>query len=853
MTRIFDLAGLLEACASWPTAAIQDQKAIDPVLERVRQVLRQSKARPGANIASDLIPLLRQALLSSAIYRDGTGRMRVPLVPGWPSAEQWRESGFDVLDNGDWLSVRPHLPRVGYLGAQADLFDEVFQRIQARIPMMVDADPVFSYLLGLPQYTGPGQREAVRALVQLPVGETLIANLPTGSGKSVLAQLSPLLMGPGRLTVAIVPTVALAIDQAERMRPLLQAQEPHASLPPLAYHGGLDEAQRKEVWESIRDGRQRILFLSPEHATTTLRASLENAAREGRISHVVMDEAHLVIGWGNGFRPAFQLLPALVRSLQRLTIGVPLRVVLCSATLTATTIAALRQLFSDGQRTHLVAGVHVRPEPRYAFSHADSESTRRQRIIEVLRLAPRPYILYVTRPEEAESWATQLRGLGFGRLATFTGRTGALEREKLLARWRDNELDGMVATSAFGLGVDKSDVRTIVHATLPESLDRFYQEVGRSGRDGLASASVLVYTDEDVDQARRMAKTKVARERTAFERWCLMIDQAQVDPERPDVFWLNLERLPARLVQQSDASAEWNIKTLILMARAGMLELVALTRANGPQDNAQDVQAESEARFAAVRLLLSDHRIEKSFSRALAQGRAQVRRSGTEGYRTLLSVVEGHTEIADALRQTYSIVDDGVWSPVARYCGGCPVHWGGKRWPGRPLAPVVPRLDHFEPRDAYKSWIARWPLASDNLLVIDVPSDARHATHCQAVMRAVLHRLLPHTLVLGPGVPPELEFQVLDHAGLAPASWPFVEDLRAPGSVGQFAGRDEIRITVWWPGTASPLPDVLWTSGAALEILVIPADLAHPTHLGRRLTDTTPHVHAEDIVNTLIS
>jgi hypothetical protein len=637
------------------------------------------------------------------------------------------------------------------------------------------------------------------------------------------------------------------------MRTILQAQDPHTPLPPLAYHAGLDETQRRMVWVSIRDGLQRILFLSPEHATSTLRESLEQAAHEGRISHVVVDEAHLVIGWGNSFRPAFQLLPALVKNLQRLASGSFHRLVLTSATLTASTILALQQLFSDGRRTHVAAGVYLRPEPRYAFSHADSDDVRRQRVLEVLALAPRPFILYVTRPEEAEDWARQLRSRGFSRLATFTGRTGALEREKLLIGWRDNELDGMVATSAFGLGVDKGDVRTVVHATLPESLDRFYQEVGRSGRDGLASASVLVYTDEDEDQAKRMAKNKLARDATAFERWRLMIDQARPDSKQHDVYWLNLERLPARLVRQSDASAEWNVKTLILMARAGMLELVALTRGPDPKDEGEALESESEAKFAAIRLLLQEHRSESAFTRALAMGRTQVRRSGTDGYQTMLSVVRRGTEIATALRQTYDVRSNGVWSPVTQYCGGCPFHWGVNRWPGRPGPPVVPRLGHFAPREAYKAWIDRWPLASDNLLVVDFPSDSRSFRYCLVVLRALVDTLAPHTLVLGQGVPPGLEHSVLESTVQPPANWPFVEDLRTSGAFGYQAGAREVRLNVWWKGSEKSLLEAVWTSDAALEILVVPDNLPHPSNPGRRLIDTTPHVHIDEILSSFSS
>lgn len=851
MTQDFDLASLLEALADWPAIPIPGRKAADPILDRIRQILARLQSNSHAASSADLVPLLRQASLGHATTSESGVRMRVPVAKAWPTATAWREDGFEVQDNGAWLVIRAKAPRLAFLGLQADLFDELFGKVRARSGPCIDADPVFKRLLGLPAYTGHGQREAVRALVQLPPGETLIANLPTGSGKSVLAQMPPLLADPGSFTVAIVPTVALAIDQAERMRSILLAQDPHSSLPPMAYHAGLTEEQRREVRQSIRDGRQRILFLSPEHATSTLRVPLEDAAREGRISHVVVDEAHLVIGWGNGFRPAFQLLPALLRNFHRLAPSSKLRLVLASATLTATTIEALKQLFSVGQRIHLVAGVYLRPEPRYAFSHADSDAARHQQILETVRAAPRPVILYVTRPDEAERWAGHLRVAGMSRLAIFTGKTGAMERETLLNQWRDNQLDAMVATSAFGLGVDKGDVRTIIHATLPESLDRYYQEVGRSGRDGLASASVLIYTDEDMVQARRMAMSKVVREKTAFERWCLMIQQAQSDSEQADVYWLNLEILPARLVQNSEASAEWNIKTLILMARAGMLELVALTQVRGDHGT-QDLVSEEDARFAAIRLLQDNLRQEKPFHAAIAQGRAQIREAGQAGYRAMLSVATGRTEIAQSLRQTYSIVGNGVWSPVAQYCGGCPRHWGAGRWPGAPVAPVVPRLDHFGARDQHKAWRSRWPMASDNLLIIAVPADARNASQCLAVVRMLVHMLQPHTLVLGPGSFGDTEASVLYGLGQPPSTWPFVEDLRDAGLIDhQVAGENEVRLTIWGLGSSAPIPDALWTSCAALELLVIPANMVHPLHPGRRLIDTTPHVFAEDVVNGL--
>lgn len=851
MPSSFDYATFLDACAKWQESAIENAPAPDPVLERVRQILQGIKignAHPSPSL--DLIPLVRQVLLRRPQHETGRERIRVPQVTGWPQASQWRDGGFDVLDNGSWLSISAKKPRIQFLGPQEDLFDDTYSEKPARTESWIDADPAFRKLLKLPHYTGPGQREAVRALMQMPTGEALIANLPTGSGKSVLAQLPPLLAGPGFLTLAIVPTVALAIDQANRMAAFLESENHNGETPPLSYHAGLNETQRKEVRRAILDGRQRILFLSPEHAASSLRSVLLQAAQQGRISHVVVDEAHLVIGWGNGFRPAFQLLPALVRQLQRVSPHTPPRLVLASATLTAATIKALQQLFSSTRPARLISGVYLRPEPSYAFSYCTSSYERRQRVLEAVAKAPRPFILYVTRPDEAEQWLKELRQVGLARVAMFTGKTKAEDRERLLSRWRDNELDGMVATSAFGLGVDKSDVRTIIHATLPESLDRYYQEVGRSGRDGKSSASLVLYTEEDEQQSKRMAATKVVRERTAFERWALMMDEAQVDAEQSDVHWVNLERLPPHLMQDSEASSEWNVKTIILMARAGMVELVALTVARELSELSSVVQADSDAKFAAVRILKTDHRNEEAFREALMRGRAAVRLSSAEGFRSMHSVVQGKSEISQALRKTYAANSADAWVPVAEYCGGCAVHWGAARSTQRALTPVVPRLSQFEPRANYKKLKELWPMASSNLLLIAVPVHLNYDDAAQRIVLAIVEALSPHTLLLGAGLSHQWAESVLKDSTQSDQLLPFVEVHRKVESLSTQAGSDEVRLSVFAPNGGS-IPVSLWASRAALEIVVAPESTPHPSHPTRRLVDTTMHIPGPEFLSTL--
>ena len=328
----------------------------------------------------------------------------------------------------------------------------------------------------------PGQEEAVAAVLD---GRDTLAVMPTGAGKSAIYQVAgALLPGP---TIVVSPLIALQRDQVEALdeADVGQAAEANSSMPA----GG-----RREVLEDLAAGELEFLFLAPEQLANPETLDRVLAAQP---SLFVVDEAHCVTSWGHDFRPDYLRLGSVIEAL-----GHP-RVL----ALTATASPPVRhEIVADLRMRDPVVVVRGfdRPNIRLSVEAFHDEADKREALLERARAAPMPGIAYVATRRRADEVADALAKRGV-RAAPYHAGLRAREREATQRGFMDGELEVVVATTAFGMGIDKPDVRFVFHHDVSESLDSYYQEVGRAGRDGEPAEATLFYRQEDLGLRRFFA------------------------------------------------------------------------------------------------------------------------------------------------------------------------------------------------------------------------------------------------------------------------------------------------------------------------------------------------------------
>ena len=336
-------------------------------------------------------------------------------------------------------------------------------------------------LLGYEQLR-PGQEEAITAVLH---GPDTLAVMPTGSGKSAIYQIAGALI-PGA-TIVVSPLIALQRDQVEAIAGMDAGR---AAL----VNSALPASERTEALDEFAEGAAEFLFLAPEQF-----ANEETFARvqASKPSLFVVDEAHCISEWGHDFRPEYLRLGAVIEALGRPRV----------LALTATASPPVRQEIVKrlGMREpRIVVRGFDRPNIRLAVEGFSDEEDKREALIAHVIDAPKPGIVYAATRKHAEELAAALVEHGVDAVAYHAGMAAG-ERTRVQEAFMSDAAEVIVATTAFGMGVDKLNVRFVYHLDVSESVDAYYQEIGRAGRDGEPAEAILFYRPEDLNLRRFLA------------------------------------------------------------------------------------------------------------------------------------------------------------------------------------------------------------------------------------------------------------------------------------------------------------------------------------------------------------
>lgn len=682
------------AIDAWPNPA-EGSDDVGDACQRLRDALAGFATGSIGVGWRDIAALVRQVLLVDHHSFGGSPQLTVPVQAPWPSREQWSELRCEALSvsaNRVRVTASEWAPSIdedhGALAIGLAQTAAAYRPEEVLSQPTRTADPFWTRAHGYPVYRGVSQQQAARAAV-LSDGSPLLVSLPTGRGKTAVAW-SKALLSPVGVTVVVVPTVVLALDMERRTR--AEARRTGRSMSPVdrfAYIGGLDNDTKRTLREAVRSGAQRLLYTSPEAFVTGLSAAIIESARAGVLQQIVVDEAHLVDQWGNDFRPEFQMIPALAHeAFEVAPEGKKPSAVLMSATLGQRQVDLIDQLFArDGASVDLVWGSALRPEPAYFAHHFESEDDRRSAIIDAVSLLPRPLILYTTTVVDANDWASKLRSEGMSRVGVVTGASADEDRRLAVERLRGSSTAGeriptrydvVVGTSAFGLGVDVPNIRTIVHACLPESIDRYYQEVGRGGRDGRATVAVLYSCPGDAEIAQRLSRSTFIGADKGWKRWLALMETATRLEGLPGArYRVRKSVLPTYMDKGFGESAAWNIRTLTLMAQAGVIALRAPVFVGPPGANKTE-RAQLQERFYEEAPDLIDFELlhgglleHDAWVEALERQKAQTREVSDTALRAIGDIAAARACVGRVLADHYSVRRGPGRLQTHPLCGGC--------------------------------------------------------------------------------------------------------------------------------------------------------------------------------------
>ncbi|MEV5766274.1 RecQ family ATP-dependent DNA helicase [Micromonospora sp. NPDC052213] len=481
----------------------------------------------------------------------------------------------------------------------------------------------------------PHQLAAMRAVMKR---RDALVVLPTGAGKSAIYQIpASLIPGP---TVVISPLLALQQDQIaalnERQRPELRAVRISSDESP---------AQQAEAIAEIRDGRAEFLFITPEQLANPDRTAEVKSLKPALVA---IDEAHCISAWGHDFRPDYLALGHLVEGIGRPPV----------VALTATASPPVRDDIVVRLRLRepevVVSGLD-RPNLFLEVAHCPTEDYRWRRLLALLRDDTRPGIIYVPTRRSAEELAARLTDAGFP-AQYYHGGMAAGARAELHEAFLADQVPIMVATSAFGMGIDKPNIAWVVHMALPDSPDSYFQEIGRAGRDGAPARVLLLWQAEDVG-LQRFFSGGLPDETELRDLSALLRKQARTRKELREVTGLG----PRKLGQY-----------LALLEQVGAAETRARQRVGAPRHSPTPVDAAAAALAEAERRQ-SVTRSRTDMMRAFAETTACRGQTLLAYFGEQMTKVCGHCDNCHAGTST---ADDGAVGPFPVHSQVRHPEWG---------------------------------------------------------------------------------------------------------------------------------------------------------------------------------
>src|SRR5919112_234810 len=341
----------------------------------------------------------------------------------------------------------------------------------------------------------PGQREAVRAVT---AGRDTLVVMTTGSGKSAIYQLAGWMIDGA--TLVISPLISLQRDQVEN----IEEEQPGEAA---AIDASVSEGRREELLDRLAAEELEFLLLAPEQLA---REETVDRLADANVSLLVVDEAHCISEWGHDFRPDYLRIGELVARR-----GSPRGLALAAPASPPVRDEILERLHM--RDAELIVRGFDRPNIRLEVERHHDDRGKRRALVDRAEALGGPGIVYVATRRLAEETAEELGERGVRALAYHAGLSGS-RRDEAQEAFMEDRADVIVATTAFGMGVDKPNVRFVLHSEVSDSVDSYYQEIGRAGRDGEPADAVLFYRTEDLGLRRFFAAGSDDEERRAFDR-----------------------------------------------------------------------------------------------------------------------------------------------------------------------------------------------------------------------------------------------------------------------------------------------------------------------------------------------